>query len=156
MPRRPIEIERKWLVDKPPDLSKYKGVRIIQGYIAVTPEGTEVRLRRKGAKYYVTIKSGSGLQRGENEIDLSRRQFKSLWAATNGRRLEKVRYTFTWRGKTIELDVYRKELAGLKVVEVEFKTIKQAQAFRPPKWFGREVTDEEKYKNVSLAIRGKE
>ena len=152
MARGAVEIERKWLVTKLPDLSKLQGEKIVQGYLAVTPEGVEVRLRRKGDKYFMTIKAGTGLQRGENEIELSRKQFKSLWPA-GGRRLEKVRYTFKWRGKTIELDIYQKELTGLKVVEVEFKSQEQAEAFRPPKWFGKEVTGDEDYKNVNLALR---
>ena len=151
MSRRPIEIERKWLVEESPDLSKRKGVRILQGYLASTPEGTEVRLRRKGKKYFETVKTGKGLRRGENEIELSSKQFRRLWPATQGRRLEKVRYTLKWRGRNLALDVYRKRLAGLKVVEVEFKTRKQAKGFSAPAWFGKEVTEDEDYKNVSLA-----
>jgi hypothetical protein len=47
------EIERKWLVEELPDLSRIKGKDISQGYIAVTSEGTEVRIRQKGKKYWV-------------------------------------------------------------------------------------------------------
>jgi len=153
MSARPVEIERKWLVKESPDLSKRKGVRIAQGYLAATAEGTEVRLRRKGNQYFETVKTGKGLRRGENEIELSSKQFRGLWPATRGRRLEKVRYTLKWRRRSLALDVYRNRLAGLKVVEVEFKTRKQAKAFSAPEWFGTEVTEDEDYKNVTLASR---
>jgi hypothetical protein len=44
----PKEIERKFLVDKlPENLDKYSHKEIIQGYVAITEEGTEVRLRKK-------------------------------------------------------------------------------------------------------------
>src|SRR6185295_19808817 len=103
MARSQIEIERKWLVEDPPNLVRRKGVKILQGYITVSVEDAEVRLRRKGETFFETVKIGTGLQRGEIEIELSRKQFKSLWPATRGRRLEKTRYTIKWHGKSIEL-----------------------------------------------------
>ena len=151
MARSPIEVERKWLVEETPVLPKRKGVKIIQGYIVASPEGSEVRLRRRDEKFYETIKTGTGLERGEIEIELTKKQFKSLWPATRGRRLEKIRYTFKWHRKNIELDVYKKKLIGLKVAEVEFNSQKQAEDFSPPPWFGKEVTEDEEYKNSSLA-----
>jgi adenylate cyclase len=153
MARRPIEIERKWLVEDPPDLAGRKGATIIQGYIAVSLDETEVRLRREDEKFFLTVKTGTGLQRGEIEIELSRKQFKSVWPATQGRRLEKVRYTLKWHRRNIELDIYKKKLAGLKVAEVEFTSRKQAANFSPPEWFGKEITEDEEYKNVNLAMR---
>lgn len=156
MARSRNEIERKWLVDNPPELSRQKGAKIIQGYIAASPEGSEMRLRRKDERFFETVKTGSGLKRGEIEIELSRLQFRKLWPATQGRRLEKIRYTLKWHRKSIELDIYQKKLAGLKVAEVEFKSRKQAEAFSPPEWFGKEVTEDEAYKNANLALRKKE
>lgn len=148
---RSIEVERKWLVESPPNLSKLRGVKIFQGYIAVSPEGTEVRLRRQGKKLFQTVKSGRGLERGEIEIELSRKQFTPLWRATQRSRLEKVRYTLKCARKKVELDVYKKRLDGLVVAEVEFNSRKESKHFSPPNWFGKEVTEDEDYKNVNLA-----
>ena len=122
-------------------------------YLAVNRNGTEVRLRRQDDKHFQTIKTGMGLQRGEIEIKLSRKQFNSLWPATRGHRLEKVRYTLKWRGNKIELDVFKKKLSGLLIAEVEFKSKPEAEVFSPPEWFGQEVTDDKSYKNVNLALR---
>jgi CYTH domain-containing protein len=56
---------------------------------------------------------------------------------------------------TIELDVFRGGLSGLCVAEVEFPSEEEAAAFSPPDWFGREVTDDERFKNKSLARHGR-
>ena len=147
------EIERKWLIDNIPDLSPAARIQIRQGYIAVSDQGPEVRLRRKAGKFFLTVKTGLGLERDEIEIQLSEKQFRKLWPATRGRRLEKVRHTLKWHGRTLEIDVYGQNLSGLKVAEVEFKTRKQAQSFSPPEWFGKEVTRDKAYKNANLAGR---
>ena len=120
MTKRATEIERKWLVDDPPKLSRRKGTRIIQGYNAVCSEGVEIRVRGLGDKFFETVKIG-----------LSQKQFKSLWRTTRGNRLEKIRYRMKWQGHKIELDVYTKPRAGLVVAEVEFKSQKQAANFYP-------------------------
>jgi adenylate cyclase len=153
MAKHPAEIERKWLVEKTPNLSKRKRVKISQGYVVSTAD-IEVRLRQQDQKFVQTIKTGDGLERGEIEIALTRKQFKRLWPTTHGRRLEKIRYKIRWQGHSIDLDLYRNELTGLTVAEVEFKTRKEAIDFSPPKWFGKEVTGKKEYKNANLATNG--
>jgi adenylate cyclase len=153
MAKRITEIERKWLVSTPPPLTNLEGRKIIQGYIAVCADGTEVRLRQKGKSFFQTIKTGHGLKRGEIETELSEKQFKTLWPGTEGRRLEKLRYVIEWSGYQIELDLYQKNLRGLVLAEVEFKSLERAERFSPPQWFGKEVTNDKRYKNASLAAR---
>jgi CYTH domain-containing protein len=151
MAKKNSEIERKWLVADLPDLSECKRAKIVQGYLAVAADATEVRLRKKSRRYFETVKRGTGLRRKEREVTITRKQFDSLWPATRGRRLEKVRYTLQWKTKKIEVDVYEKGLKGLMVAEVEFKSRKDAAAFSPPEWLGKEVTRDKRYKNVNLA-----
>lgn len=149
------EIERKFLVKKPPaNLQRYPSTEISQGYLAITNDGTEIRLRKKGFRYYQTVKSGHGLQRVEVEIELSKDQFENLWQMTEGKRIEKIRYEIKESELIIELDVFSGNLAGLLVAEVEFQTIRQAKSFLPPSWFGIEVTDDERFKNKNLATSG--
>ena len=153
MARQKSEIERKWLLSDLPDLSDCKRAKIVQGYMAVAADATEVRLRKTGRRYFETVKKGTGLRRDELEVQLTKKQFDSLWPATGGRRLEKVRYTLKWRAKKIEVDVYQKRLGGLMVAEVEFKSQREAAKFSPPKWFGKEITNKERYNNVNLATQ---
>ena len=149
------EIERKWAVQELPNISKGKGEQIVQGYLAVTPNGTEIRLRKKSGKFYQTIKTAGALVRGELEIELTEEQYVAMWPATDGRRLEKTRYSIPWQDKTIELDVYAGALEDLIVAEVEFLSIQEAERFIPPTWFGVEVTKDMRFKNRCLACDGK-
>jgi len=149
------EIERKFLVKKlPEDLHQYPSTVILQGYLAITSDGTEVRLRKKGHRYFQTVKSGSGLLRSEVEIELSQDQFEKLWQMTEEKRIEKIRYEIAYSGTTIELDVFKGMLQGLVVAEVEFISIEEANTFIPPSWFSNEVTEDERYKNRNLALCG--
>jgi CYTH domain-containing protein len=151
-----MEIERKFLIDQPPsDLDKYPSNQIDQGYIAITGEGVEVRIRNYGAHSFLTIKSGGGEVRLEEEIEIEERQFRSLWPLTEGRRISKRRYRIPADHEaTIELDVYEGELSGLVTAEVEFDSEDAAAAFTPPTWMGREITAEPAYKNQRLAVDG--
>jgi CYTH domain-containing protein len=152
-----IEIERKFLVAEPPaDLSRWPSSAIEQGYLAVAGDGTEVRVRRRDRDAAVlTVKSGGGRDRVEEEIDLEPGRFERLWPLTQGRRIEKRRYEIPIaEGAVIELDVYAGDLDGLVVAEVEFDSDADADRFAPPPWFDREVTDDARYKNQRLACDG--
>jgi adenylate cyclase len=126
----------------------------MQGYVAVAADGTEVRIRQKGHRYFQTVKTQGGLVRGEFEIELSQAQYKRLWPTTEGRRIEKTRYRLGHDGTTIEIDVYKGELSGLLIAEVEFPSTEASVLFAPPPWFGSEVTEDQGYKNKNLATKG--
>ena len=146
------EIERKFLLKQLPDQLKRSRHSIIeQGYLATEPAGRQVRLRKKGKTASLTFKVGRGAHREEREIKLSPKQFAALWPGTAGRRLRKVRYDIPWKNLVIEIDVYRGRHAGLVVAEVEFPDQVTCRRFKPPSWFGREVTGEKRYSNVRLA-----
>jgi CYTH domain-containing protein len=155
MQQSPVEVERKWLVQDLPDLANHEGKEVIQGYIAIAADGTEVRLRQTEGKFFQTVKSEGGLIRDEIEIKLTQDQFEALWRATAGRRLKKTRYTWHWAGQTVEIDVYHGFLAGLMVAEVEFPSAHASARFAPPPWCGMEVTEDKRYKNASLALHGR-
>lgn len=151
----PLEIEKKYLVASlPKDLNKYPHKEIAQGYLVIAEDGTEVRLRQKGDKHYMTVKKGSGKTRQESEIEISPGQYEALWGMTAGRRLEKTRYEIAHLAHKIELDIYHGTLAGLMTAEVEFSSDTASNEFNPPDWFGREVTEDKSYKNQSLATKG--
>ncbi|HUK94464.1 MAG TPA: CYTH domain-containing protein [Gaiellaceae bacterium] len=148
-----VEIERKFLVERlPADLPIETEEEIAQGYLSVGDD--QVRLRRRGDKHLITVKRGRGVAREEVEVPLARESFDELWPLTEGRRLEKTRSTTPVEGGTAEIDVYRPPLDGLVTVEVEFPDAAAAEAFDPPPWFARELTDDERYSNERLALRG--
>ena len=146
------EIERKFLIKQLPEkLRRHRHSPIEQGYLATEPAGRQVRLRKKGQTASLTFKVGRGAHREEREIKLSPKQFAALWPGTAGRRLRKVRYEIPWKNLLIEIDIYRGRHAGLVVAEVEFPDRVTCRKFKPPSWFGREVTGEKRYSNVRLA-----
>jgi len=146
------EIERKFLLKRLPEkLRRSRRYLIAQGYLAAEPGGRHVRLRKKGKTTSLTFKVGRGSAREEREIELSPKQFASLWPATAGRRLRKLRHEIPWKDLLIEVDTYRGRHSGLVVAEVEFPDRATCRKFKPPSWFGREVTGEKRYSNVRLA-----
>jgi adenylate cyclase len=148
-----MEVERKFRLQQPPDLSSSESDPIEQGYLAVGADG-EVRLRRKGEKTLLTAKRGAGLSRGEAEVEVSAEQFEALWPLTEGRRLRKRRHVLPHDGLEIEVDVYQGELEGLIVAEIEFDSEEQARGFEPPDWLGDDVTGDERFLNENLAVDG--
>lgn len=151
-----MEVERKFLLATRPDgLDGHSAQRLEQGYLAIDPAGAEVRVRRKGEAYTLTVKSGAGLVRGEEEVDLGAEEFARLWPLTDGRRVVKTRYLVPLAdGLTAEVDDYEGALAGLLTAEVEFANEAAAHAFTAPAWMGEDVTGDKRYANQRLATDG--
>ena len=151
-----MEIERKFLLRSlPPGLDDAPAQLIVQGYLALTQEGVEVRVRRKGGKHFLTVKHGGGLSRTEVELPLPETGFDALWPLTAGRRLRKTRRELPGPdGLTVEVDLYEDALDGLQVAEVEFPDEAAAERFQPPGWFGREITGDAEYRNETLTRLG--
>lgn len=147
-----LEIERKFLVNYLP-VHMPEGTRILQGYLACD-EQREVRIRQYGDTCFLTVKEGAGLKRRETEIEISPEQFQALWPSTEGRRLEKARSLVKYGAFQVEVDRYMGELEPLLVAEVEFSSVEESETFTKPDYLGREVTGEESYKNLALAIHG--
>ncbi len=153
MTGEPIEIERKFRVRDLPALEGLKAVHVQQGYLTRTGDSVELRLRQADDRHFMTLKSDGGLERLEYEIAIDPAQFETLWPATKGRRVEKIRHVGRLPGGEIfELDVFAGKLAPLILVEVEFASLEAARSFTAPDWFGTEVTDDALFKNKSLAM----
>lgn len=150
-----IEIEKKYLVRSIPDLSVAQFVQIEQSYLCISDE-REVRLRKQCDKYFITVKSGGMLERGEWESEISKESYESLFPSSIGSVI-KDRYRINLPGGGIaELDVYRGNLEDpdYLTVEVEFSCKEEAIVFEKPNWFGKDITDDARYKNKNLAMNG--
>ena len=49
------------------------------------------------------------------------------------------------------MDIYKAPHRGLITADIEFNSRQQARRFRPPPWFGREITGDPRYSNQRLA-----
>lgn len=144
------EIERKFFFHPEKWGGKpAKTTTLEQGYLASTGDW-EIRLRRSGTDCRYTMKTGTGLDRGEWEVKLSPPDFEALWPQTLGRRLVKIRERHVWKGLSFDVDRYGAALEGLVVTEVEFANAEQAARFSPPPAFGPELTYDPRFKNRLL------
>jgi adenylate cyclase len=146
------EIERKFRVARVP-AGLGAGTSLRQAYVAVEGD-VEVRVRSDGTHHVLTVKGGAGLERDEVEVAIDAAVFASLWRLAGDRHLEKTRHRIGLDGLTAELDLYAGALAGLAVVEVEFASRQEAEAFDPPDWFGAELTGAAGWSNAALARNG--
>lgn len=147
-----MEIERKYLVKYlPENLEKFEQKRISQGYICTNPV---VRIRRSNEDYYLTYKSRGLMAREEYEMPLTAETFEHMLPKIDGILIDKIRYMIPLNEKHVaELDVFQGKLAPLRLVEVEFESIEEANAFVPPVWFGDDVTNSGEYHNSNLSKR---
>ena len=150
-----MEIERKFLVKGVPDLYRAECKHIEQVYLEIGER--EVRIRKTNKGCFLTIKKGKGLEREEKEKSISLAEYNMLLESKPivGHAIKKKRYVLPiGKGLNAELDIYEGALDGLRTVEVEFTSKKQALSFHPPEWFGEDVTEDSRFKNASLAVKG--
>ena len=146
-----MEIERKFLLKKIPSELKITGQKEIEQYYLCREDKTVVRVRRTDDKYTLTIKQGGGIVRFERDIAISYTDFTEIASISKDRKIIKTRYLAPFNKLTVELDVFKENLEGLILAEIEFQTEEQAKNFVPPSWLGKEVTDDYRYTNSFLS-----
>lgn len=151
-----LEIEVAYLPKRvPEDLLTGSPTRIVDIYLSAENDLlTKLRLRQKGKKYEITKKvninpSDLSLQ-DEYTIPLTEQEFKNL-RKTGGREVTKDRYEVPLGAHMMEIDVFKRDLEGLIIIEVEFKDQAARDAFTPPDYFGDEVTQEDFIAGAYLA-----
>lgn len=149
------EIEKKFLLRSLPN-GTAKPTKILQGYLSVG--NPEVRVRAKGAKFFLTRKGGEGFVRQEEEYEISKEIFEILWSLTENARIEKTRYEIVGGDGLIwEIDKFQTPPSGgLFIAEVELPN--ESAVPEIPSAIAeaivRDVTDDEEYKNKNLATSG--
>lgn len=144
-----VEIERKFLVKGEYKHLATKQYRICQGYLSVDPMRT-VRVRIKGDKGFITIKSASKqLARFEWEKEISTNEAEQLLALCLPTIIDKVRYIVPFGGLIFEVDEFMAANEGLVMAEVELDSEEQKVVL--PSWIGKEVTGNVRYYNSYLS-----
>ena len=146
-----IEIERKFLVkDKPFSIAK-RSLKINQGYI-INEKSKVIRVREKGDDYFLTIKGNNiGISRLEYDFPISKDDAKELiFHFCKTTLIEKTRHYIKYKGHTWEVDEFHGKNNGLIVAEIELES--EDEKFEIPDWVGEEVTQDDRYYNMNLAI----
>ena len=152
-----MEIERKFLVDRlPENIDQYPYTDIEQGYLCTSPT---VRIRKAGDVFWLTVKervqtSSSAIHNREEEFRLDKEAYNQLKSKCARRFVEKRRYRIPLGNLTAELDIFHGVHEGLRLVEVEFPSSAEADAFVAPDWFGTDVSSDPRYRNSYLAFKG--
>ena len=146
-----IEIERKFLVNEKPFHLAKKSFRIRQGYI-VNDQKQVIRVREKGDDYFLTIKGNTiGISRLEFEYPIPKEDAEELLKHFCKKTLiDKTRHYVEFKGHTWEVDEFHGDNNGLVVAEIELDS--EDEKFEIPDWVGAEVTPDERYYNMNLAI----
>lgn len=157
----PYEIERKFLIDYPDlkwleSIPNCRKVQIIQTYLKADND-EEVRVRQRGYDgnyiYYQTIKRKvSDIKRVEIEKRLSESEYLHLLmnADTSRRQIRKDRFCLTYENQYFEIDVYP-FWDDKAIVEIELSDENADIRFPEQIKVIKEVTEDEDYKNASLA-----
>lgn len=145
-----MEIERKFTINKlPNNLDQYPYLTLEQAYLNTDPV---VRVRRENDDFYLTYKGKGFLAREEYNLPLNEEAYYHLREKADGLIISKKRYRIPYDEKlTIELDVFEAPLAPLVLAEVEFESIEEANAFTPPAWFEKDVTEDRSFSNSELS-----
>ena len=147
-----MEIERRFLVPNVPDIiAGYPSYEIEQVYLSMDPA---IRVRRARNRYFITVKSNTGLVREEHEMEISEEAFNRLYEKREGYVIRKRRYNVTYGKYLIEFDAFISPFV-IFMAEVEFDSVEEARRFECPGWFGEEVTDNPAFSNAAIAINGR-
>ncbi len=157
----PYEIERKYLIEYP-DIKWLESnpscqrIEIIQTYLNSSND-EEIRVRQRGIDgnyiYFQTTKRKvSDMKRVEIEKRLSQAEYLKLLmdADTTKRQIRKTRYCLTYENQYFEIDVYP-FWDDKAIAEIELSNENQTIIFPKQIKVIKEVTDDDSYKNVSLA-----
>ena len=144
------EIERKFLVQGT-QWRNGTGTKIKQGYLNRDKART-VRVRVRADHAFLTVKGlTQGASRAEFEYEVPLADAEELLKLSDGPIIEKTRYVVVHEGSKWEVDEFEGDNSGLVVAEIELQS--QDEQFSRPQWVGREVTDDNRYYNSSLASR---
>lgn len=146
------EIERRFLVRDVRILDGRKGERIVQGYLAKETGSMSTRVRIRGERAYLTLKSPKqGYTRDEFEYAIPVTDAQEMLANHCAHRVvRKTRFLVGHAHHLFEVDVFEGHHAGLVVAEVELPH--EHTALSLPGWVGDEVTHDGRYGNFTLAL----
>lgn len=93
------------------------------------------------------------MAREEYNLPLNAESYQHLREKADGNIITKTRYLIPINdgNLTAELDIFENKFSGMLLVEVEFDSVEQADAFQKPDWFGDEVTHDKMYHNSYLS-----
>ena len=140
------EIELTYLPKGLPDgVTRSFSKELLDIYLPAGADHPTLRVRRSGNTFEITkkqpVQEGDASHQIETTIPLTAEEFADL-EKLEGKRVYKTRYYYMENGVDYEVDVFQDALAGLVLVDIEFKTLAEKASFVVPDWLLVEVTQE--------------
>ncbi len=154
-----MEIERQFLIDAFPDLPELYRAQVCQGYLSTAPV---VRIRRfaypdGSDKYEMTVKGKGTLVRAEVNIPITAEQYNEMAGLLKRAPIRKDYRVYPLEGGLkLECSIVDSGTeTGFMYAEVEFDSVEAANAFVPPSYLGREVTENRDFSMSNYWIKGR-
>ena len=140
------ELERTFLAKELPEgLLTAPSKELLDIYVPSTSEHPNLRIRKLGEKYEITKKypvvEGDSSRQLEMTVPLTAEEFAEL-GTIKGKQVLKTRYYYKRDGVDYEIDVFRGDLEGLVLVDVEFLSVEAKDVFLAPEFCLVDVTQE--------------
>lgn len=157
---KPIEEERKYIVEVVGELPDYIESEITQTYLVGEP-GCEIRLRRRGwdskfVNVLTTKKKISATEELVTERQVNNHLYQSLLQQNDPYRhtIHKIRKSFIWKGQFFELDTFQKPVNNLVILETKGMADHRMIKFPPFLKVIEDITGNQQYYNYNIALRG--
>ena len=132
-----MEIERKYLVKQPPDLSAVV-CREMERYYLSSNEDEEIRIQRVDQSYSYERKVKTSKNGRTKELHaITKTVFDELKQSAS-RAIVRSSYDL---GHNLSIKIYHDTYEGLMRAEKEFANEKEANACQPEPWMGPEITE---------------
>lgn len=139
-----MKYKRKFLINQDIDVSKYKKKYIEQGFI----NNDGLSIKALDNKRFYLIKKTNDFK---TKMEIKKVLYNRMITSFSINIISKNRYYISLNNNTAKYDVYEKELKGLKIVTIDFKTYNEFLKFKTPDWFGEEISKSSLYQNYNLA-----
>lgn len=141
-----LELEKTYLAKfLPTGLKDCPNKEIEDIYIPDNIDHPSLRLRKRGDKYEITKKQpvteGDSSEQHEHTIVLTKEEFSAL-EQVRGKAVRKIRYYYKYEDLQAEVDVFQDDLAGLVLIDFEFKEVAQKNNFTMPEFCLTDVTQD--------------
>lgn len=141
------ELELTYIAKElPKGFKNARSKEILDIYIPSSAKHPDLRIRKIGERREITkkqpVKEGDASHQLETTIPLTKEEYAEL-SELKGKWVEKTRYYYEEQGVNYEIDVFKGDLEGLVLVDVEFDSLEKKAAFVAPSWCLAEVTQEE-------------
>jgi CYTH domain-containing protein len=132
--------------------------KTISEYYTVAKVCKEVKYSKINSKYFKTMKTGVVSSYDQKREKITKKHYEKEKKRAIGQQITKKRYEVKSENRIYTIDIYKKSLKNLNMLEIKFNKLRDFNNFLLPELFNyhvsREITKSERYQNKNLALLG--